>query len=114
MTDCLFCKIVAGEIPSKVVYEDDDILAFEDIEPQAPNHILFIPKQHISSLNEVDEKNIEAVGKIMVKIPQIAQTLGFKDDGYRVVNNIGTDGGQTVNHIHFHVLAGRELQWPPG
>lgn len=114
MKDCLFCKIVAGEIPSKVVYEDDDILAFEDIEPQAPSHILFIPKKHMASLNDISEDNVGLIGKIMMKIPEVAEEKGFKADGYRVVNNIGNDGGQTVDHIHFHVLGGRGLQWPPG
>ncbi len=112
--DCLFCKIAAGEIPSTKVYEDDKILAFRDIEPQAPQHIIIIPKEHISSANEITEGNSTVVAKIFETAAKIAKELGFSENGYRIVNNCGEDGGQTVGHIHFHLLAGRELGWPPG
>lgn len=114
MADCLFCKIIAGEIPSTKVYEDEAVLAFRDIEPQAPEHIIIIPKTHISSANEITEENGAVVGKIFAVAAKIAKELGFADKGYRIVNNCGEDGGQTVGHIHFHLLGGRNLQWPPG
>lgn len=114
MADCIFCKIVEGSIPSQKVYEDDIILAFKDIDPKSPVHTIVIPKKHISSLNEVDKGNIEDISHLIMKIPQIAKEQGVFESGYRVVNNIGSDGGQTVDHIHFHLLGGRALQWPPG
>ncbi len=114
MNDCLFCKIIAGDIPSTKVYEDGEILAFRDIEPQAPEHIIIIPKTHISSANELTDENCEIVGKIFAAAAKLAKELGFSENGYRIVNNCGTDGGQTVGHLHFHLLAGRNLQWPPG
>ncbi len=114
MTDCLFCKIAAGDIPSTKVYEDDEVLAFRDIEPQAPQHIIIIPKAHIASANELCDENCKIVGKIFAIAAKLAKDLGFSDAGYRIVNNCGKDGGQTVGHIHFHLLAGRNLQWPPG
>lgn len=114
MNDCLFCKIISGEIPSTKVYENDDVLAFRDISPQAPEHIVIIPKKHINSANELNEENAEVVGKVFVAAAKIARDLGFSEKGYRIVNNCGEDGGQTVMHLHFHLLAGRNLQWPPG
>lgn len=114
MSDCIFCKIINGEIPSEKVYEDDLVLAFNDVSPQSPTHILVIPKKHISSANDIDNSNKEVIGHIFSVISKIAKEKGFSDAGYRVVNNCGEDGGQTVNHIHYHVLAGRNLQWPPG
>lgn len=114
MSDCLFCKIIAGEIPSKKVYEDERIYAFLDIDPQAPKHIIVIPKEHISSANEIDEDNASIIGHIFAVIAHLAKEQGFDKEGYRVVNNCGKNGGQTVGHIHFHVLAGRLLGWPPG
>lgn len=114
MEDCIFCKIIKSEIPSEKVYEDDLVLAFNDLTPQAPVHILVIPKTHISSANDIDEKNSKVIGHIFNTISIIAKEKGFDKDGYRVVNNCGSDGGQTVNHIHFHILAGRNLKWPPG
>lgn len=111
---CIFCKIIAGEIPSSKVYEDDKILAFNDIEPQAPVHIIIIPKEHISSANEINEKNAEVIAHIFTKIPEIAKQAGVAESGYRVVNNCGKDGGQTVEHIHFHLTGGREFGWPAG
>ena len=114
MNDCLFCKIIAGDIPSTKVYEDGEVLAFRDIEPQAPEHIIIIPKNHIMSANELTEENCQIVGKIFAVAAKIAKDLGFAENGYRIVNNCGTDGGQTVGHLHFHLLAGRNLGWPPG
>lgn len=113
MSDCIFCKIAAKEIPSAIIYEDEQILAFKDIEPQAPVHVLIIPKKHIDSANDVQEEDKEIIGKIFLKIKDIAKELDL-DNGYRIVNNCGEDGLQTVNHIHFHLLGGRKMQWPPG
>lgn len=113
MADCLFCKIIAGEIPSKKVYEDDTCYAFYDIDPQAPVHFLVVPKQHISGPSAVNEANCAVISHIYAVIAKLADELGLKD-GYRVVANDGKDGGQTVGHLHFHVLAGRLLAWPPG
>ena len=112
--DCLFCKIIKGEIPSKKVYEDEYVYAFYDIQPQAPVHFLVIPKEHISSANELNEKNSVYVSKAFEAIAKIASELGIAKDGYRVVNNCGKNGLQSVPHLHFHVLGGRSLQWPPG
>ncbi len=107
--DCLFCKIVAGEIPSTKVYEDDSILAFRDIAPQAPTHILVIPKQHLSGVSQLTEDHAALVGHIFAVIPQIARQEGL-EQGYRVVSNCGPDAGQTVGHLHFHILGGRVLE----
>lgn len=112
--DCLFCKIIAGEIPSKKVYEDDLVYAFEDINPGAPIHILFIPKEHIASANELTEEHAPVLQAIFLAAKKVAQEMGFSEDGYRIVNNCGEHGGQTVGHLHFHLLAGRHLGWPPG
>lgn len=114
MEDCLFCKIVAGDIPSTKVYEDDKVYAFNDIEPQAPIHIIIVPKMHISSSNELTDHNAEVIGHIFAVAAKIAKEKGFAEKGWRIVNNCGEDGGQTVGHIHFHLLAGRNLGWPPG
>lgn len=112
--DCLFCKILAGEIPSAAVYEDDLVYAFRDIDPQAPEHIIIIPRQHIASANELNAENSDVVAAVFQAAAKIAKELGFAEKGYRIVNNCGEDGGQTVGHLHFHLLAGRSLQWPPG
>lgn len=114
MSDCIFCKIIKGEIPSKKVYENEKVFAFEDISPQAPVHIVVIPKKHIESLNDVNEENADYIKEIMIALPKIAKDKSVDKAGYRVINNIGKDGGQTVNHIHFHLLGGRGLKWPPG
>ena len=114
MADCLFCKIIGGEIPSTKVYEDDAVYAFRDIEPQAPEHIIIVPKEHMTSANDITAENSAVIGRIFEAAAKIAKELGFAEKGYRVVNNCGEDGGQTVGHIHFHLLAGRNLQWPPG
>ena len=108
MSDCLFCKIIAGAIPSTKVYEDDQILAFRDIAPQAPTHILVIPKTHIPSVNGVTAENSAVVAHIFEVIPQIAKAEGL-ENGYRVVSNCGADAGQTVHHLHFHILGGKPL-----
>lgn len=111
--DCLFCKIIAGEIPSKKVYEDDQVYAFYDIDPQAPIHFLVVPKEHIAGPSAVTEQNESVIGHIYSVIAKLAKELHL-DKGYRVVANCGEEGGQTVGHLHFHVLAGRMLAWPPG
>ncbi len=111
--DCLFCKIVAGEIPSTKVYEDEQIFAFRDINPQAPTHILVIPKEHISSVDAITPENSAIVAHIFEIIPKLAAEDGL-DKGYRVVSNIGEQGQQTVPHLHFHILGGRDMTWPPG
>lgn len=111
--DCLFCKIIAGEIPSTKVYEDETVYAFRDISPQAPEHILIIPKQHIASPAHIDETNSAVVAHIFEVAAKLAKELGLVN-GYRMVANCGEDGGQTVGHLHFHMLAGRLLAWPPG
>ena len=111
--DCLFCKIVKGEIPSTKLYEDDLVLAFKDISPEAPIHFLVAPKEHIGSVNEITEENAHIVAHIYKTIAKLSEKLGMQG-GYRVVTNVGENGGQTVSHLHFHVLAGRSLSWPPG
>lgn len=112
--DCIFCKIANKEIESEIIYDDGTVVVFKDNSPQAPVHLLAIPKEHISSANEINADNSHIIGKIYEVIAKIAKEQGFADAGYRIVNNCGEDGGQTVNHIHYHVLAGRYLQWPPG
>ena len=112
--DCLFCKIISGEIPSKKVYEDDKVYAFYDISPAAPVHVLIIPKEHIPSANALTKENAGVVGHIFAVAAKLAADLGIAEGGYRIVNNCGEDGGQTVHHLHFHLLGGRSLQWPPG
>lgn len=114
MSDCLFCKIIAGEIPSNKVYADDLCYAFYDIDPQAPTHFLVVPKAHITSVSAVNSENAAVVGHIFAVIAKLADELGFAAAGYRVVSNVGEAGGQTVPHLHFHVLAGRDMTWPPG
>ena len=109
MEDCIFCKIIRGEIPSEKVYEDEEILAFQDIQPAAPIHLLVIPKKHISSLVELKEDDEILVGKMYGVINQIAKEKGFAEKGFRVIVNCGTDGGQEVGHLHFHLLAGTQL-----
>ena len=113
MQDCLFCKIVAGEIPSTKIYEDESVYAFADIDPQAPFHAIIIPKEHIASAAEINEKNSHLIAKVFEAVSKIAQQENL-EKGFRVVNNCGEEGGQTVGHIHFHLLARRNLQWPPG
>lgn len=114
MSDCLFCKIANGEIPSNKVYEDDKILCFHDINPEAPVHVLIIPKTHITCVNDINSENSEVIARIFTTIKEIAKKLGIEKSGYRVVTNTLRDGGQTVDHLHFHLLGGRNLKWPPG
>ena len=114
MADCLFCKIAAGDIPSNKLFEDDQLLAFYDIDPQAPVHFLVILKKHIESAALLTEDDAALLGHIYAVIAQLAARLGIAENGYRVVTNVGADGGQSVKHLHFHVLAGRSLAWPPG
>ena len=114
MTDCLFCKMVSGDITPDTVYENEDVLAFRDINPQAPVHVLVIPKQHVSTINDLDADNSALVGKMMMAAARIAQQEGFAEQGYRTVMNCNDHGGQTVFHIHLHLLGGRVMSWPPG
>jgi histidine triad (HIT) family protein len=112
--DCLFCKIVAGDIPSSKVYEDEDLFAFDDITPQAPTHVLIVPRKHIDSLDKADASDRELLGKLMLAAADIAREKGFAEDGYRVVINTNENGGQTVFHLHVHLLGGRQFIFPPG
>ncbi len=114
MTDTLFAKIIRREIPADIVFEDDEVLAFRDINPQAPVHVLFIPKRAFRTLNDVPGDDAALLGRLMLAAANWAKAQGFADDGYRVVMNCNRDGGQTVFHIHLHLLAGRQLHWPPG
>lgn len=111
--DCLFCKIIAGEIPSTKLYEDDWILAFADIDPKAPTHILIVPKAHITDAAELTQTHGELLGRLFAVAADLAKSQGL-ERGWRVVTNVGEDGGQSVPHLHFHLLGGRALAWPPG
>lgn len=113
MTDCLFCRIVRGEIPAKKVYEDDHTLAFEDINPQGPTHVLVIPKKHIRGLKEATQEEAELVGRCQLTAAKIARERGI-EEGYRTVLNVGPNSGQSVFHLHVHLIGGRHLSWPPG
>lgn len=112
--DCIFCKIANKEIPSTIIYEDDELIAFNDANPEAPVHILVIPKKHITSLDDAMPEDVQLLGKILLTIQKIAREQGIAEAGYRVVNNCGELGGQTVYHLHFHLLGGREMLWPAG
>ena len=112
--DCLFCRIIAKEIPSKIVYEDDQMIAFEDINPQAPTHILVVPRRHIASLNEVTPEDALLVGHLHLVAAKIAHARGIAESGYRTVVNNGRGAGQSVFHLHLHLLGGRGMRWPPG
>lgn len=114
MADCLFCRMASGEITPDIVYQNDDVLAFRDINPQAPTHVLVIPRRHVSSINELTEADKELVGKLYLAAQAVAQNEGIGESGYRTVMNCGEEGGQTVFHIHLHVLGGRRMHWPPG
>lgn len=111
---CLFCRIASGDIPAKKVYEDDVVVAFQDINPQAPTHVVVIPRKHIPSLDDLNDSDAAAVGTALVRLSQIARDLHLNTDGYRAVVNNGEAAGQTVFHIHFHLLGGRNFGWPPG
>lgn len=116
MTDanCLFCKFVSGAIEADVVYEDDDVLAFRDINPQAPTHVLIVPRRHIPTINDLEESDAETVGKLFLVAGEIAKDEGFDEPGYRVTMNCNEAGGQSVFHLHLHLLGGRDFSWPPG
>ncbi len=114
MTECLFCKMASGEIKPDIVYEDDDVVAFRDINPQAPTHVLVIPRKHISTLNDLEPGDAELVGKLALAARQVAADEGIADAGYRTLMNCNEGAGQTVFHIHLHVLGGRRMHWPPG
>jgi histidine triad (HIT) family protein len=114
ITDCLFCKIVAGEIPGAIVYQDDTLVAFKDINPQAPMHVLVVPRRHIATLNDLSDADDALVGEMMRRAAALAKEHGYAERGYRTVFNCNADAGQTVFHIHLHVLGGRRLSWPPG
>lgn len=114
MSDCLFCKIVAGTIPARKVHEDALCVGFHDINPQAPHHVLFIPRRHLATLNEATPEDRELLGHLFVSAAKYAREQGFADTGFRTVMNTNPDAGQTVFHVHVHVLGGRQLTWPPG
>ncbi len=113
MNDCLFCKIIAGEIPSEKVFENDSVYAFKDISPVAPVHVLVIPKVHIDSPNDINQENGAYITEVFLAIKEITRELGIAEDGYRIVANCNDFGGQTVHHLHFHIVGGKELGWPP-
>ena len=114
MGDCIFCKIAGGEIPAQLVFEDDVCVAFNDLSPQAPTHILLIPRQHLDSLDKADGSQSDLLGHLLLTAAKIAREQGFAEDGYRVVINTNSAGGQTVFHLHLHLLAGRQFVFPPG
>jgi len=114
MSDCIFCKIVSGDIPGDIIYQDEDVLAFRDLNPQAPVHFLVIPKRHIRSINDLQASDAALVGKLFLAAKTIAAQEGMDESGYRCLMNCNADGGQTVFHIHLHVLGKRQMTWPPG
>ena len=114
MSDCLFCKIVDKKIPAKIVHEDDQTLAFDDINPQAPVHTLVIPKRHVASVQALEATDQTLLSRLLISCTAVAKLKGLSEPGYRLVTNTGPDGGQTVAHLHFHVLGGRHMTWPPG
>ncbi len=113
-SDCLFCKILSGDIPADIIYESDEAIAFRDINPQAPTHAVIIPRQHIASINDLGPDDAAVIGNLFLVAQHIARDEGFTDDGYRVVMNCNAAAGQTVFHVHLHLLGGRQLDWPPG
>ncbi len=114
MSDCLFCRVVAGEIPAKVVFQDEHLVAFQDINPQAPMHVLIVPRRHVATLNDLSGTDDALVGEMVRRAASIASEQGYAQRGYRTVFNCNADAGQTVFHIHLHVLGGRPMTWPPG
>lgn len=112
--NCVFCKIAAGQIPSKIVYQDEDVVAFEDINPQAPHHILLIPRRHVASMADLTAEDGPMLVSLFTTAAKLAHDLGFDQGGYRFVTNVGPDAGQSVLHLHFHLLGGRKFRWPPG
>lgn len=114
MTDCLFCKIACGEIPGDILYETDEVMVFNDVNPQAPEHFLVIPKKHIPTINDIQVEQASLIGQLYLAAKHVAKQLGMDESGYRCVMNCNADGGQTVQHIHLHVLGKRQMSWPPG
>lgn len=114
MSDCLFCKMIAGDIPADIVYQDDDVFAFRDINPQAPLHVLIVPKLHIATTNDLQQEHGQLIGKLYLAAKKIAKDEGVSEPGYRTVINCNAEAGQSVYHIHLHLLAGRQMNWPPG
>ena len=114
MADCLFCRIVERALPAKIVAEDEALVAFHDVNPQAPTHILIVPKTHIPTVADLTDATVPVMGRLTVMANRLAEQLGFADDGYRLVVNCGPHGGQTVSHLHLHLLGGRRMTWPPG
>ncbi len=114
MTECLFCKIIGGEVPSTIIYSDDDIVAIEDINPQAPTHVLVLPRKHIPTTLDIGDDDLELMGRCLAASNQIAREKGIDGSGFRIVLNSGADAGQSVYHIHFHLIGGRPMMWPPG
>ena len=114
MENCLFCNIATGAIPSKIVYQDEDVVAFEDINPQAPKHILLIPRQHIASIADLTLNDGPILAKLFITAQKLAHDMGIDEGGYRFLTNVGPDAGQSVFHLHFHLLGGRKFGWPPG
>ena len=112
--DCIFCRIINGDMPSDIVYRDDEVIGFNDINPMAPTHVLFIPRRHVSTMNDFDHEDAELIGKLMFAAQQYAKQQGFAEDGYRLVTNCNRMAGQSVYHVHLHLLAGRPMTWPPG
>ncbi len=113
-SDCLFCKIIQGEIPATIIYKDAEIIAFKDIDPQAPQHLLIVPRKHIRNVLDLTTADNSLIGNIYQVAGKLAHDLGFAEDGFRIVNNCNDAGGQTVWHLHFHLLGGRDMTWPPG
>lgn len=114
MKDCLFCKIAKNEIPANIIYRDDEVLAFDDISPRAPIHKIIIPQKHIATLNELRDEDNELIGQMMQSAVMLAKQLNIAEEGYRIISNCNSGGGQTVFHIHMHLLGGRQMTWPPG
>lgn len=114
MAECIFCGIVSGGVPANVIYEDDDVVAFRDLNPQAPTHVLVIPRRHIASIDDMSDGDEEMIGRVFAAAKAVAREEGIDRTGYRLVTNIGDEAGQTVGHLHVHVLGGRRMTWPPG
>ncbi|MFM1892308.1 MAG: hypothetical protein RLZ44_1385 [Pseudomonadota bacterium] len=114
MSDCLFCRIAAGDMPAEIVYQDDELVAFRDIGPQAPTHVLVIPRRHIDTVNDLTAEDVPLIGKMHLVAKQIAEQEGIAEDGYRTLINCNSAGGQAVYHIHLHLMGGRQMLWPPG
>ncbi|UCE90488.1 MAG: histidine triad nucleotide-binding protein [Pseudomonadota bacterium] len=112
--DCIFCRIANGEIKGDVVYQDDEVVGFRDLNPQAPHHVLFVPRRHVATVNEFDDADATLIGKLVLAAGKVAADLGVADEGYRLVTNCNGNAGQTVFHVHLHMLAGRVMRWPPG